>query len=76
MNTATLKTKASDVSESIGDGVQAAKRALRHTANDMADYRDAAGLRIRRAPLSSVAIALVTGVAIGCLIGSMRRPRR
>lgn len=75
MDTATLKSKVTQVSETLGDGVQAAKRALRHTAHDLEDYRDAVGLRIRRAPLSSVALALATGVVIGGVLGSLYHRR-
>lgn len=63
---ADIKTKASEVLE---DKLHATKRVLKHTAHDLEDLRDLAGLRIRRDPVASVTIALATGVVVGCVIG-------
>ncbi|CAN5804394.1 hypothetical protein BH24ACI5_BH24ACI5_06790 [soil metagenome] len=72
MTTVNLKTKAS---EALEDGLQATKRALRHKTAELEDLRDAAGLRIRRAPVSSVLMAFAAGLALGCATSMVRRLR-
>lgn len=70
MATTPLKNAAT---EKIEDGLHAAKRFVQHRAHDLEDLRDAAGLKIRRAPLTSVALALGAGVLLGVALGSLRR---
>lgn len=56
-------------SEVIDSSVQAAKRLIRHQMNEFEDLRDATALRVRKAPLTSVGIALGTGVLLGLAVG-------
>jgi ElaB/YqjD/DUF883 family membrane-anchored ribosome-binding protein len=66
---ADLKTVAT---EKIDDSVQAAKRVIRQRTNDLEDLRDAAALKIRRAPIQTVAIAASAGILLGFVIGAAR----
>ena len=58
--------------EKIHDRVQAAKRVIRQRTNDLEDLRDAATLKIRRAPIQTVAIAAGAGILLGFVIGATR----
>jgi hypothetical protein len=59
--------------ERIEDGLHAAKKFAQHRAHDLEDIRDGAGLKIRRAPLTSVALELGAGVLLGAALASFRR---
>ncbi len=83
MALADLKTAATDfttaaadfkttATEKIGGKVHSAKRMLRKRANDLEDLRDATSLRIRRAPLQTMAIAVGSSLVLGWAIGYMR----
>ena len=61
-----LKSLASDAVE---DGVYTAKRAVTRGLHDLEDLRDAAAYRIKRAPFTSLGVAVAGGVLFGIAFG-------
>ena len=61
-----LKTLAADA---IEDGVHAAKRAMTRGAHEIEDLRDAAAYRVKKLPLTSIAVATAAGLLLGIVIG-------
>jgi ElaB/YqjD/DUF883 family membrane-anchored ribosome-binding protein len=57
------------VTDAAEDGMRAAKRAARRSIEQLEDYRDDAARYVKRQPLSTVAIAAASGLAIGLLCG-------
>lgn len=69
MTYADLKTTAT---EKLDDGLHSVKRVIKQRTNDLENLRDAAALRIRRAPLQTVAIASGSGLILGLVMGYAR----
>lgn len=69
------KTLTEKTAQRIGDGLHNVRRFAVNKAHDLEDFRDATGLKIRRAPFASVALALTAGVLLGFAVGSLRRSR-
>jgi ElaB/YqjD/DUF883 family membrane-anchored ribosome-binding protein len=66
-------------SDAVDDGVHAAKRAVTRGVRDLADARDTAEYRIKRAPFAAVGLAFGAGVllgAIGCGLAWAARTSR
>ncbi|MCR4375459.1 MAG: hypothetical protein NUW22_11470 [Acidobacteria bacterium] len=76
MTIADLKATADSANEKVHDGLRAAKGVIRKRTNDLADFRDASALRVRRAPLQTVAIAVGVGLVIGFVAGCARGKNR
>ena len=57
--------------ETIEESVRNAKRILKHRVQDLEDLRDSAALQVRKAPLTTVGIALGTGLLLGLALGWM-----
>ena len=55
--------------ETLEESLHAAKRALKQRTQELEDLRDAAALRIRKAPMESVGLALGVGVILGLAAG-------
>lgn len=60
-----LKTLAADALE---DRMHAAKRTITRTVRDLEDLRDSAAGRVRKAPLTSVGLALGAGILLGAVV--------
>lgn len=76
MTIADLKATADSAREKVHDGLRAARGAVRKGTNDLADFRDASALKVRRAPLQAVAIAVGVGLVIGYVAGCARSKHR
>lgn len=61
-----LKSLATDTVE---DGLHAARRTVTRRIHDLEDLRDAATYRIKRAPFAAVATALGAGMLLGVVFG-------
>lgn len=61
--------------EALEDGLRAAKRTLTRKVRDLEDLRDSAAGRVRKAPLTSVGIAVGAGILLGVAIGWFRGRR-
>jgi ElaB/YqjD/DUF883 family membrane-anchored ribosome-binding protein len=55
--------------DSVKESVQQAKRAITYGKQAADDALAATALKVRRQPLTSVAIAGIAGALLGCLIG-------
>lgn len=73
MALADLRTAAT---EKIDDGVHTVKRVIRQRANDIEDLRDAAALKVRRAPFQTMAMVAGAGLLMGFAMGLVRGRRR
>jgi len=72
MTIADLKATAHSATGKLHDGLHAAKGVIRKTTNDLEDYRDATALRVRRAPLQAVMMAVGVGLVLGFVAGRAR----
>ncbi|MBZ5558059.1 MAG: hypothetical protein LAO77_12365 [Acidobacteriia bacterium] len=73
------KVFTSIASDAVEDGVHAAKRAVTRGVRDLADMRDTAEYKIKRAPFAAIGLAFGAGVVlgmIGCGIACATRMRR
>lgn len=73
MTIADLKATANTATEKLHEGLHAAKGVIRKTTNDLEDYRDATALRVRRAPLQAVMMAVGVGLVLGFVAGKTCR---
>jgi len=68
-----LKTLTADA---IDDGLHAAKRTITRKVRDLEDLRDSTAGRVRKAPLTSVFLALGTGILLGALVAWFARAKK
>lgn len=61
--------KTAPPSEVIENSVQAAKKLLKHQMHELEDFRDATALKVRKAPLTSVSMAVGVGMLLGAALG-------
>lgn len=73
MTIADLKATANTATEKLHEGLHAAKGVIRKTTNGLEDYRDATALRVRRAPLQAVMMAVGVGLVLGFVAGKTCR---
>jgi ElaB/YqjD/DUF883 family membrane-anchored ribosome-binding protein len=60
----------------IEDAMYSARRAVTHGLREMEDIRDAAALKIRKAPLTTVGLTFAAGLLFGVALGWLGRRRR
>jgi len=69
MATLTVEETKAEAKAKVMDAVEDAKRAIVRRQRQFEDLRDNASYRIKKAPLTSVAIGFGAGIALGTLFG-------
>lgn len=57
------------IGEAIGDGMNTARRAVKHGYRATEDFVDDTTYRIKRDPLRAVGLSFVAGIALGMALG-------
>jgi len=70
-----ISKAASQFADIIDDGINVAKRAVKHSGDALEEFMDENTQRVKRHPIETIGATLAVGIAVGVLVGFLIKRR-